>query len=342
MKKISVIVPLYNGEDYIARTVEALVGQSHQNLEIVLVDDGSTDASGEICRALAREHGNILFYRTPEGTPNGGPGNARNLGLSLATGEYIAFCDSDDLPESDMYATLCTYLEQADADVALCDIYSQRDGRRFGLPWEDGTVLEQKAVREELIVSMVGNPTDDDTRVPLWGSVCRGLYKKELIQEHDISFPTEYHFAEDLVFSLRYLARCRRAVICDKALYFYTCNENSIMNSHRNYQENMLSHRLCLVKDVLSAIQDLPNAGELERRFLVTQRCYYHECVGNACRRKKGAVKKLREIVNHSRVRAAFENFDATGKRKKLIYTQIQKRRVLLLRLYYFLRFWLH
>lgn len=342
MKKISVIVPLYNAQDYIARTVEALLKQTYENLEIIIVDDGSRDDSPAICRGLAEKYENILYYRTPEGGPNAGPGGARNIGLSLATGEYVAFCDSDDLPDEEMYATLLAYLERENADVALCDFYSQRDGRNFGFPWPDGSAFCDDRVTDVLMASMLGNLHDDDTAAPLWGSVWRGLYKKTIMDEHSLAFPTDIHFAEDLVFSLRYLSHCKSAVICDKALYFYTCNENSIMHSFYSYKKDMLAARLALVDHVLQVISGRCGEDHLRQRLRVTERCYYHECVGNACRKKKGAAKELREIVNHPRVRAAFENFDATGKRKKLIYTQIQKRRVLLLRLYYFLRFKMH
>ncbi len=342
MKKISVIVPVYNSEAYIARTVEALEKQTHENLEIVLVDDGSRDNSPAICKELAQQHENITYYRSPEGAPNGGPGGARNKRMELATGEYIAFCDSDDLPNAEMYATLLSYLEEADADVALCDIYSQRDSRNFGFPWEDGTVFRDEDVANVLMASMIGNLTDDDTAAPQWGSVCRGLYKKSVIDEAKAAFPTQFHFAEDLVFSLRYLAHCKGAVICDKALYFYTCNENSIMNSFYSYKEQMLSSRISLVDCVRAVIDALPNADTLHRRLMVTERCYYHECVGNACRKQKGAYKEIRQIVRHPYVKNAFASFSVANKRKKLIYTQIQKRRAGLLWLYYFLRFKLH
>lgn len=342
MKKISIIVPVYNSQNYIARTVDALLKQRHKDIEIILVDDGSQDDSAAICKALAEGHENIIFYRTPEGTPNSGPGGARNIGISLATGEYIAFCDSDDIPNEEMYETLLSYLEREEADVALCDIYSQRDGKNFGFPWDDGTVFCGEEVTDVLMASMIGNLTDDDSAVPQWGSVCRGLYKKSIIDAFDVKFPTEFHFAEDLVFSLRYLAQCKRAVICDKPLYFYTCNENSIMNSFYSYKEHMLESRIALVKCLEEIIQTLPDSTVLRQRLFVTERCYYHECVGNACRKKKGAYRELRRIVRHPYVKQAFASFKVANRKKKLIYAQIKHRGAAVLYLYYFLRFKLH
>jgi len=141
------------------------------------------------------------------------------------------------------------------------------------------------------------------------------------------------------VFSLRYLSHCKRAVICDKALYFYTCNENSIMNSFYSYKEHMLESRIALVDCVQEVIATLPNADTLQTRLFVTERCYYHECVGNACRRQKGAYGEVKKIVRHPYVKKAFASFRVADKRKKLLYTQIQKHRAGLLYLYYFLRF---
>ena len=339
MDKISIIVPVYNAEKYLAQTVEALQQQSYPDIEIILVNDGSKDASWSICERLAQEEDRILCCNIP----NGGPSNARNVGLAKATGKYVGFCDSDDLPNVKMYETLCSYMEDAKADIALCDIFTERDGKNFGFPWEDGKVFGKNEIAEDLMARMIGNLSDNDRESPVWGSSVRWLFKREIIEKNTVAFPTDIHFAEDLVFVLRYLSHAQRAVICDKALYFYTCNETSIMNSFYSYKKDMFQARRALVRYVEDII-DHVQAPELRNRLTVTERCYYHECVGNACRKGQDRTKKMmkeeiREIVSDPAVGKAFKKFDAKDLKTRIKYLLIKHRWAGLLYVYYTIRF---
>ena len=339
MKKISVIVPVYNAEKYLQKTLQALREQTYQDLEIILVNDGSKDGSWGICEKASKEDDRIACYNIP----NGGPANARNVGISKATGTYIGFCDSDDLPDVTMYQTLVEYLERENADIALCDIYTERDGRTFGFPWADGTVFEKETIISDMMAKMIGNLSDNDKDSPVWGSSVRCLFNRDIIDKNSIAFPTDIHFAEDLVFVLRYLSHAKRAVICDKALYFYICNEASIMNSFYSYKPNMFQARRALVQYVEGVIEKV-QAPALRNRLTVTERCYYHECVGNACRggverTKKMMKAEIREIVSDAAVKNAFRKFDAKDMKTKIKYSFIKHRWVGLLHLYYSKRF---
>lgn len=339
MEKVSVVVPVYNAEKYLEKTLEALCGQTYTNLEIILINDGSKDASWEICQRIAKTDERIRCYDIP----NGGPANARNVGISKATGKYIAFCDSDDIPSTEIYERLVCYLENANADIAFCDFYTERDGRNFGFPWADNTVFERKGIVSELMGRMIGNESDNDREAPVWGSSVRCLFKREIIENNGVVFPKDIHFAEDLVFVLRYLSYAERAVICDKSLYFYTCNESSIMNSFYSYKKNMFIERRALVEYIEDIIERVAEPA-LRSRLTVTERCYYHECVGNACRSggnrsKKEMKAEIREIVSNSAVRAAFKKYDAKDLKTKLKYSLIKHRWVGLLYGYYARRF---
>ena len=339
MEKISIVVPVYNAEKYLQKTLQSLREQTYKNLEIILVDDGSKDNSFVICQQAAKEDDRISCYSIP----NGGPANARNVGMSKATGGYIGFCDSDDLPDTAMYQTLVDYIEREHADIALCDIYTERDGRNFGFPWADNTVFEREQIISDLMAKMIGNPSDNDKETPVWGSSVRCLFKREIIEENGVAFPTDIHFAEDLVFVLRYLSHAQRAVICDKALYFYTCNEASIMNSFYSYKPNMFQARRALVQYIEGVIEEV-QAPALRNRLTVTERCYYHECVGNACRGGAERTRKMMKaeigkIVSNAAVKKAFRKFDAKDMKTKIKYSFIKHRWVGLLHLYYSKRF---
>lgn len=337
--EISIIVPIYNAEAYLKETLEALLSQTLEAYEIILVDNGSTDRSGEICSEYLRKHENIRCCSIEKR----GPGCARNYGLSVARGRYIGFCDADDLPDREMYRTLRDSLRDFSADLALCDIYSERDQRRFGFPWEGKRCFSGEGIEREFLPELIGNESDNDQKVPVWGSVVRCLYRREIIARHGICFPEELSFAEDLIFTLRYVVHCRKIYICDAALYWYRCTPDSLMNSHSRYKENMFNERLKLVHCVEEVLSGFRNDALLRKRLATTERCYYAECVGNACcmRGKRAGVRsylKVREIVRAPEVVRAFARFDARGGRKRILYFLVAKRQSLLLWLYFQIR----
>ena len=117
LPKISVIVPVYNSGIYLEDTVKSLLNQTYENIEIILVDDGSTDESPQICNRLAQEYSNILVVHQP----NSGVSVARNNGMKHATGSLIAFCDGDDVVEEDMYEFLYKQMIEENSDIACCN-----------------------------------------------------------------------------------------------------------------------------------------------------------------------------------------------------------------------------
>lgn len=340
MKRVSIVIPVYNSEAYLAETLESVAAQTYTDIEVILVDDGSTDKSGQICEEMAERDARFRYYRVE----NGGPSTARNIGISYATGEYIGFCDSDDLIDPGMYQTMVAYMEQHSADIVFCDIYSERDQRRFGFPWSDGTEFCGDQVIYNLAAAMIGNPSDNDQEAPVWGSVVRSLFRRKVIQDNIIEFPQDIHFAEDLVFTLRYLSHANRAVICNTSLYRYRCNEESIMHSFYSYKTNMFDARKKLVAYICEILTELGAEKTLKSRLLTTTRCYVRECVGNACRNASGrnaAIKhkELVEILNDDLVRLSFQHFDARNTKTRIIYSMIQKRMAILLQVYYYFRF---
>ena len=209
-KKISIIVPVYNAEQYIERTIQALINQSYKNLEIILVDNNSIDKSLEICEKYAELDSRIQI--TSENIS--GPSAARNKGINFATGDFICFCDSDDLPDENMYETLLKYIIGLKSDITMCEFYSERIDDILELPYEDKYILEREEILNDLIPKMIGNKSDEEKNIPIWGSVCRCIYKKSIIQEMNLKFNEDIKFAEDLIFTLSYLKNSQSVSIC--------------------------------------------------------------------------------------------------------------------------------
>lgn len=336
MKRVSIVIPVYNSERYLAETLKSIVAQTYLELEVILIDDGSTDCSGKICMDWEALDNRFHYYRVE----NGGPSAARNIGISYATGEYIGFCDSDDLIDPNMYRSMVSYMERCSADIVFCDIYSERDQRNFGFAWPDGTVFQSGEIGQTLVAALIGNETDNDPNVPLWGSVVRCLYKADKIKEKAVCFPKDIHFAEDLVFTLRYLKNVEKAVICDKDFYYYRYNSDSIMNSFYAYKTDMFQERKKLIEYLSEIIENFSDKEDLRKRLTVTSRCYFRECIGNACRTAEGRTKKeikreLKEILNDNSVITAFADFDAVNQKTKMISLLIKYRLAFIIRIYY-------
>jgi len=334
--ELSIIVPVYNAQKYIARTVEALTTQKIELYEIIIIDDGSTDDTPLICNNLLKTYDNVRYHHIE----NSGPGQARNFGLKQAHGKYIAFCDSDDLPSPNMYGILLNDLIHYKVEYSLCDIFTERDNKAFGFPWQGNLKLEGKDVVRKLLASMLGNVSDNDTTQPVWGSSVRCIYLREIIINQNISFPENIRFAEDLVFNIRYINYIKSCYIRNEALYRYTFNPESLMNSHVRYNESAFDQRTTLVKLITDEIAKIADNEELFKRFQTSQRCYFIEMVGNAARAvpTKGyafALNEIKLIVNHPLVITAFEKFDAKSLKKRISYWLVKKRNARLLLYYY-------
>lgn len=337
--ELSIIVPVFNAQQYIARTVDRLLTQQTDRYEIILVDDGSTDNSPSICNELSDRHRNIKVFHIK----NSGPGSARNFGISHSHGKYIAFCDSDDLPAPNMYGLLLNDLRQQNVDYAICDIFSERDNRAFGFPWSGNIKLIGREVIDKLLASMLGNLSDNDVTPPIWGSSVRCIYLKDIITDNKIKFPADIRFAEDLVFNIRYIRHIDSCYIRNEALYRYTFNHESLMNSHVKYNKTGFIQRIALVNMISTELYHIPDNSTLIRRFQTSQRCYFLEMIGNAARAisQEGhtyALKEIRSIVNHPIVKSAFAVFDAKSIKTSASYWLIQHRCARILLRYFSLR----
>lgn len=203
---ISVIVPVYNTEKYLPQCLDSLIGQTYQDLEILLIDDGSKDHSGEICDDYGRQDQRIKVIHQK----NQGVSAARNQGIRAASGEFISFIDSDDWLESDMYERLQRNLEMHQADISICDVYeSSEHGQRYRNIW--GTAGGESVFSLEGTKKYSGGFSYTPV---LWNK----LIKRELISEE---FSETCRYGEDTLFLISAVRRAEKIVIDKKPLYHY-------------------------------------------------------------------------------------------------------------------------
>lgn len=209
--KISAIVPVYNSELYISDCIESIIMQTHKELEIILVDDGSTDGAGVICDEYAARDCRISVIHQA----NAGVSNARNVGLSRATGEWISFIDSDDTLDSDMYELLLQLAKEYDADIIHCG-YKHIVGEEIRLVHNTGKIIRQET--EEALKCLVG-------RHLFVGSLWNKLYKRELTD--NLKFRTDLKINEDILFNFEVFRKAKVSVFADYAKYNYIAHLDS-------------------------------------------------------------------------------------------------------------------
>lgn len=217
---ISVIVTAYNIADYIERGVNSIRGQTYQNLEIIVVDDGSVDGTGEICDRLAAKDGRVRVIHKE----NGGPGQARNVGIAQARGSYIGFVDGDDWIDTDMYEKMLGALREQDADLAVCR-YRQVHKTHTEDASADRAVLFEG---QEVLQYYVQETEEYAIQNAAWNK----LYRKQILQ--GIAFPAGKWY-EDIMFVTTALGQVNRCIYLDRAYYNYIIDrEGSIMNTQIN------------------------------------------------------------------------------------------------------------
>lgn len=221
--KVSVIVPVYNVENYLKRCVDSLIRQSLAEIEILLIDDGSTDRSGKLCDELAGADLRISVYHKE----NEGQGIARNLGLQKATGTYVVFLDSDDYYDPDTCRALFELMEHTQADLCCYGYQIEtQDCQVVRIPNITDREYEGEAFQKEFVPHYFGDqPEKDELR---GFSSCMTIFRRSIVEEHNICFPSEREYlSEDTIFSLRFCEHARKAVTTSKIYYHYCQNPNS-------------------------------------------------------------------------------------------------------------------
>ena len=208
---VSIIVPVYNVKQYLATCLESILSQTYRNLEVILVDDGSKDGSGQLCDDYSHKDPRIMVIHKN----NEGVGVARNTGIQSAKGKYIQFVDSDDFLEESMTETLMKAVNQG-CVLPICNIkmYFEDPRYNYDLITLDETI--QVSIQQYLSSFVMNYKTN-----PLIGSPCNKIFMKDLMINNQIKFQEGRSFAEDFMFNLDYLYHVSKVTVINKALYSY-------------------------------------------------------------------------------------------------------------------------
>ncbi|MGH4118119.1 glycosyltransferase [Clostridium sp.] len=243
---ISIIVPIYKVETYIRKCVESITEQTYENIEIILVDDGSPDNCGIICEEYALKDKRIKVIHKE----NGGLSSARNVGLGVSSGEYIGFIDSDDFIESDMYESLYDALIEHSADISVCGRYIVQGNRITSI---SDTEIPQVFTRREALAELVLDEYSGMKNFA-WDK----LYKSELFD--NVRYPEGKCF-EDIFTTYKLFAMCNKIVDIKSPKYYYLLREDSICgtNSPRKRYDYYHANMECLeyIKRTQPLLEDM-------------------------------------------------------------------------------------
>lgn len=239
--KVSVIIPAYNASQYIKECLESILASTLKELEIIVIDDGSTDDTPAILDLYACEKGIVTIHQT-----NGGPSKARNAGLKHAQGEYVGFVDSDDWVENTMFEIMYKAAEKEKADIVWCNI-TKNENEKMQKYLDSGSYGRDKIEKEffpRLIFSVDSNKGHQTLRGSVW---CR-LYKRQHLMANKILFCEKINNNEDLLFNLKATIHAKRYVyLGDDYLYHNRIHGNSLT---RKYIPRMWERQQSLIDEL--------------------------------------------------------------------------------------------
>lgn len=293
-EKVSIIIPFYNAKKYLRSCITQLQKQSYSNIELLLLDDGSTDGGREEIEDLINDD-NILYYRLP----HQGVSVARNKGIEKAQGKYISFVDVDDSPKVDFIKTLVHDIEKQHCDVVICNYYRFDDNGNVlnvnDMPWKN-QVIHRHEIEDVLIPNMLS--ADDGHNIT--GVAWRILVSKEFITTNKLKFQPGVSIAEDFLFTVQLYHRCRSIYVESQFLYGYRQSIDSTVHKYRtNALANDLQLQSILKRILISERIYKKNKKRYEKQYLRI----YTRSVSNAARNKKfrDTFFEIREICNNFR-----------------------------------------
>lgn len=318
MKKVSVIIPVYNVEKYIDKCMESVLNQTYSNLEIILVDDGSPDNSGKMCDEYTVKDNRVKVIHKE----NGGLSSARNMALDIATGEYVAFIDSDDFVETTMIEKVVSKIEETNADVCMFSYftYNGETSVAHARPL-DKDEYETEEIRDLIIPMFIGQK--DAVGHHLLGFVCCQLFRRSSIGEQRFKSEREY-YAEDIVFDLEFYIRAKKMCVVNEPLYYYRYVESSLSN---RYRKNLFDKFALLLEFKQSFVLD-NDIKDCERRIL---RSAFRSAIGGALNVKKAPEltkkekkQEIKKIAHHPLVKLSLKTVKPKGI-KEIIFAKLLK-----------------
>lgn len=300
---LSIILPVYNVEKYIERCVESILTQNREDIEIIIVDDGATDGSPQICDKYAKKISNIKVIHKQ----NGGLSSARNAGMDVAKGKYIYFLDSDDWITEDAIRKIFSYIDKNDIDVLKFNYYEHKmDSIKINssiIPgYYNGENIKRSILPEAICPVNITAPS----KVIL--SVWSHVYRMEFLKKNNITFVSEREIgSEDFLFNIQVYACASSMQVIEDNLYFYDQRMGSLTQRYRVGLYGQYCKLITLYEEKLRSLNLLEKYIDRIHGFYV--RSMWYVCIQNECKlkNKKEVKKNIIEILNNKELQKALK-----------------------------------
>lgn len=310
MCKVSVIIPVYNADKYLRKCLDSLLAQTLKDIEIIIVNDGSTDNSESIINEYVSAYQNIKYLFQN----NSGPSVARNAGIHIASGEYIGFVDSDDYISPDMYSVLYQIAAENNVDIVTSDYYITNCGQiistsHFSIPANQ--IIDQSGISELV--------RDANHSRLLWFGG-KGIYKNTVIKDNGIVYP-QLNLGEETVFILDFLLSSKSMYYVDRPFYYYEQSPDSLTRT--KYKERLLSQLEELYNNKISIYDKHKYSSYREDLTQYTMKHTIPMLISNELNSQDSFYKRVlsyRAIRNSDMVNYAYKNSSVKLIRSKLKY----------------------
>lgn len=312
---ISIIVPVYNAEKYVHRCLKSIISQTYKNLEIIVVNDGSTDGTGDIINQIAQTDSRVILLNKK----NAGVSQARNSGLDIAKGKYVGFVDSDDYIAPAMYQMLIGRINEDKTDMAICGAYNDAG---HGEPVPLKFLYENEVVSIKQYLEYMANGLYS----VYYGAMWNKLYAMDLMKNR--RFNPKISYAEDFLMNTDIFKDVRTVSVCSECCYYYNIEKNDSLSRKQNsplliwkINSGKINRfkDLCVQKDVYDKISDKLDEALL---YELIGPVYYY--IHLECEWKE-KVLQIEKLLNHRTIKKALENVKVSDITLKIMKKNIAK-----------------
>ncbi|HBV84889.1 MAG TPA: hypothetical protein DEB74_19240 [Lachnospiraceae bacterium] len=271
--RLSIIVPIYNGEKYIENTINSILKSSYQNIEVLLIDDGSTDNSLIICEKYAKIDSRIKVFHKE----NGGIADARNYGVMHTTGEYIGFCDQDDEISSEMYQKMMQRILHDRSQVAICGCCrKKRNGAKVVFEKYTDATFDKQHTREKLMYPMLfkGFSEYNNKEISIYTAIWKCIISKQLIIQNNLKFDGFVNYEDDFIMLLQIFLKVQKVSTLSDILYYWNTNFQSEMHRcNRSYISDLSERQQRLLNFVTFQLEENNVNKEIIEKYKYVQHC---------------------------------------------------------------------
>ena len=305
MKKVSVVVPVYNAEKYLGYCINSILSQTYSNIELILVNDGSTDSSISICNnyALIDDRVKVINIK------NSGVSYARTMGIKCASGYYLQFVDSDDVISSNMIETLVQSMELYGKDLVLCgmNLVTLQDNIPSEIKYctSEGIGKECVLSKKVFFENMAGF---------LWKTAmlegpCNKLYKMKIVEKQKLEFPQDISLGEDFIFNLGYYENCNGVIFLEEKMYYYLQVNSQALT--KKIRLDMFENQMMLIEKFEECLKRNIVISEKEKIYIaeytIAKALHCMKLLVLNTDLDKSEIKAgIAVIINNERVRSAF------------------------------------